>query len=257
MRVAAVLSTLAMSFSAGALISSEPRPTNGVVAEQQRFMQFYDAELSFQKKIKVGQERYTQKQIDRGKVIEGMSSELRARQATVVNEAGPTPDDGPPLWGWLPSLAMAVLTVGYVRRSYLNSQSAQDTLSQEKVILPEPEPEPEVPPRNLAAETFFCKGLDANGRGLYAKEGFLVLAGSSGRQENAASSGVELWLAMLLDSGVVRMEGDTLIFEKDHLFPTPSMAAMVLMGKKSNGWLEWRTEDGIPLEVVERQQPRE
>ena len=250
--------TMAMPIPAGALISVVPRNTNAVVAEQQRFIQFYEAEQAFQAKLKVGQERYQQKQINRDKIIEAMASELQTRQQTVVVEPLAEPDGnmGVPL-GWLfPSLAAAALAVSFVGLRYYSYRS-EGGLNQEND--PFWEPEPPVVVRKMADETFFCRGAGADGRGMYTKEGFLVLKGSIGSVENAPSivgKPIEPLRAALLGSGVMRQEGNKVIFEQDHSFPTPSMAAMVLMGRTANGWLEWTTEDGITLDTVERQESR-
>lgn len=107
-----------------------------------------------------------------------------------------------------------------------------------------------------APETFFCKGSGADGRGLYTPEGFVVLKGSIGRKENVPSilntAGHRLRLR-LIESGVVREDGDKVIFEKDHLFHSPSMAALALMGRTANGWVEWKMNDGRTLDAVKRQ----
>ncbi len=107
-------------------------------------------------------------------------------------------------------------------------------------------------------ETFFCKASGSNGRGLYTQEGFVVLKGSIGRRETQPSSvgtsGGRLRIR-LLESGVMHEESDTVIFDKDHLFRSPSMAALALTGRSTNGWLEWKTKDGATLDAVKRQTP--
>ena len=106
-------------------------------------------------------------------------------------------------------------------------------------------------------EIFFCKGSGANGRGQYTQEGFVVLKGSIGRKENVPSivgKANERFRAKLLESGVMSDHGDTVIFEKDHLFQSPSMAAIALMGRTANGWLEWKSKDGKTLDEVKRQE---
>lgn len=107
-----------------------------------------------------------------------------------------------------------------------------------------------------ADEIFFCKASGANGRGLYTEEGFVVLKGSVGRKENVPSiigTAGERLRIRLLESGVMRVEGDTVVFEKDHLFRSPSMAALALMGRTCNGWIDWKTTDGKTLDAVKRQ----
>lgn len=108
----------------------------------------------------------------------------------------------------------------------------------------------------LANEMFFCKASSTNGQGLYTQEGFVVLKGSVGRRENVPSiigtAGERLRLR-LVESGVMREIADEVIFEKDHLFRSPSMAALALMGRTCNGWFDWKTVDGKTLDAVKRQ----
>lgn len=105
-------------------------------------------------------------------------------------------------------------------------------------------------------EIFYCSASGANGRGLYTEEGFVVLKGSTGRLKNVPSiigTAGERLRQRLLDSGAMRAEGDGVIFEKDELFRSPSMAALALMGRTCNGWVDWRAKDGRTLDEVKRQ----
>ena len=47
-------------------------------------------------------------------------------------------------------------------------------------------------------------------------------------------------------------DGDAVVFLKDHVFGSPSMAAIALLGRQSNGWKEWRNESGATLDAVKR-----
>jgi predicted GIY-YIG superfamily endonuclease len=105
-------------------------------------------------------------------------------------------------------------------------------------------------------EVFFCKASGANGRGMYTEEGFVVLKGSVGRKENVPSlvgTAGESLRNRLIDSGVMRIEGDSVVFEKDHLFRSPSMAALSLMGRTCNGWIDWKNKTSKTLDEVKRQ----
>lgn len=106
-----------------------------------------------------------------------------------------------------------------------------------------------------AEQVFVCTASGANGRGLYTEEGFVVLKGSRGRLKNvpsiAGTAGANL-RSRLLENGVMRAEGVGVVFEKDHLFRSPSMAALALMGRTCNGWIDWKTEDGRTLDEVKR-----
>ena len=48
----------------------------------------------------------------------------------------------------------------------------------------------------------------------------------------------------------MRAEGDTVVFEKDHLFGSPGMP---LLGRTANGWITWKLPDGRTLDEVKRQ----
>jgi predicted GIY-YIG superfamily endonuclease len=105
-------------------------------------------------------------------------------------------------------------------------------------------------------DIFYCKSSSSNGRGMYTQEGFVVLKGSIGRRENVPSivgTPGERLREKLLQSGVMRENGDKVVFERDHLFRSPSMAALALMGRSSNGWVDWKTKDGRTLDEVKRQ----
>lgn len=112
-----------------------------------------------------------------------------------------------------------------------------------------------VDPQAETVEHYICRGSGAEGAGVFTPEGFVVLKGSRGRRSNVKSiegTGTERTREKLIESDVVRVDGDIILFEKDHLFPSPSAAAIALMGRTANGWLEWRTEAGQTLDEIER-----
>ncbi len=45
----------------------------------------------------------------------------------------------------------------------------------------------------------------------------------------------------LIEAGIMKPEGDTVVFSKDHLFGSPSTAGMALVGRTIN---DWKTKDG-------------
>lgn len=105
-------------------------------------------------------------------------------------------------------------------------------------------------------DMFYCKASGADGRGMYTEEGFVVLKGSVGRKESVPSivgTSGEALRNRLIDSGVMRVVGDTVVFERDHLFRSPSIAALSLMGRTCNGWFDWKSKDGKTLDALKRQ----
>jgi hypothetical protein len=57
----------------------------------------------------------------------------------------------------------------------------------------------------------------------------------------------------MVTDGVLAQRGDSYVFTRDHLFASPSMAAIAVMGRSANGWLEWKTDQGQTLDGARRQ----
>lgn len=99
-------------------------------------------------------------------------------------------------------------------------------------------------------EVFVCRASGADARGLYTEEGFVVLAGSSGRLETVPSfqtHGYHRVREQLQEQGVLVVQGDRIRFERDHLFQSPSGAAACVTGRTANGWIEWKDLNGRTL----------
>jgi hypothetical protein len=119
--LAAVLVALAISIRANAAVAEGTFITNAAAAEEHRALQFHEAEISLQDKLRVGRERYEKKQVERAKVIEAMSSQLQARQQTVaihpMGVPGATNDQtdspsGPSLAAVMVAVMVAVCFIG-------------------------------------------------------------------------------------------------------------------------------------------------
>ena len=111
------------------------------------------------------------------------------------------------------------------------------------------------PEIKTTAQHYFCRGSGANGTGIFTTEGFVVLKGSQGRRKSVKSiqgTAAERTREKLIESDMVRIDGEKIIFEKDHLFSSPSAAAIALVGRTANGWIEWKNEAGQTLDEVER-----
>ena len=122
------------------------------------------------------------------------------------------------------------------------------------------EPLTNAPTAKGTVELFYCKGSGADGVGEYTTEGFVVHKGSKGRAEIVPSiqgTSHERMRSQLVTEGVLTENagsaGSLLIFTRDHLFSSPSTAAMAVMGRSANGWVEWKTAAGKTLDEVKRQ----
>lgn len=104
-------------------------------------------------------------------------------------------------------------------------------------------------------EVFFCRSGGAEGRGVYTPEGFVVLKGSKGRRASVPSiqgTGDAQFREQLIASGVLQAEGERVVVTRDHVFGSPSRAALALLGRTANGWLEWKNAEGRTLHEVKR-----
>lgn len=105
-------------------------------------------------------------------------------------------------------------------------------------------------------ELFYCKGSGSDGVGEYTAEGFVVHKGSRGRLANVASlqgRSAERFREKLLESSVMVADGSDVVFTRDYLFSSPSMAAVALQGRHANGWLTWKDACGRTLDELKRQ----
>ena len=102
-------------------------------------------------------------------------------------------------------------------------------------------------------DEYELKGPDAEGRGVFTDNGFLVKAGSLARREIAPSGkSVTSVHQRLIAECVLEEHSGRLRFVKDHLFDSPSGAAAAVLGRTANGWISWKRADGQTLSQVKR-----
>lgn len=102
-------------------------------------------------------------------------------------------------------------------------------------------------------EEYELKGPDAEGRGVFTDNGFLVKEGSLARREIAPSGkSVTSVHQRLIAEGVLEEHHGQFRFAEDHLFNSPSGAAAAVLGRTANGWISWKRADGQTLSEVKR-----
>lgn len=91
------------------------------------------------------------------------------------------------------------------------------------------------------------KGVFA--RAVVTEEGFVVLKGSKVSPEftNGTTECFKVAGAKLREKGVIDSDN---IFIKDHVFSSPSGAAVIVVGRNSNGLTEWKNIDGKSLKEL-------
>lgn len=102
-------------------------------------------------------------------------------------------------------------------------------------------------------DILYCKGKDAKAEGEYTGEGFVVFTGSTANITEVKSALMaKKWREELVTEGVLKKDGNVYRFMKDKVFPSPSKAAGVVLGRSANGWIEWKYKDGRTLDEVMR-----
>ncbi len=107
------------------------------------------------------------------------------------------------------------------------------------------------------AQWFACTGPYAKGAGTLTEEGFLVRKGALCRREivDSALATVSSLRSKLFESNVLAdFDERQLEFQEDYTFETPSGAAAVILGRSSNGWVDWKDKQGRTLHDVKRAQ---
>lgn len=108
-----------------------------------------------------------------------------------------------------------------------------------------------VPKKN---DLLYCKGAGALATGEFTEDGFIIFKGSTCKP--GETKGTHKWVANtrkdLLEKKVLVKEGDFYSFNHDHPFKTPSSAAGIVLGRNSNGWIDWKYKNGKTLDEVKR-----
>jgi predicted GIY-YIG superfamily endonuclease len=110
--------------------------------------------------------------------------------------------------------------------------------------------EPLTEPTAIETEQVFtCNRTGVDAKAIYTNEGMVVLKGSSAPMTTKRKTEQRFFdkRDQLLAKGIITIEDERFVFKRDHLFQTPSGASMFLLLATSNGWLDWRTEQGVTL----------
>jgi len=105
-----------------------------------------------------------------------------------------------------------------------------------------------------ATDQYHLSGLAADASGMFTDDGFIVQRGSIARLETVPSLAASTTKSRkkLIDEGTLEEHEGQLRFTRDHLYRSPSGASSAVLGRPSNGWLEWKNADGRSLSEVMR-----
>lgn len=98
-----------------------------------------------------------------------------------------------------------------------------------------------------------AKGIEAHG--FESPKGFVVRAGSHAVKEDKEAPSMHAYLratrAELIRQGVLVDRGTVYEVAQNYTFSSPSTASGVLLGRSSNGRIEWQTADGRTLKSIQ------
>ena len=103
------------------------------------------------------------------------------------------------------------------------------------------------------AKNLHLSGKGALAEGIETSEGFVVRAGSTGVKDETPSCHTYLkqLRSALFSNGVTAPTKEGFVFTQDYVFASPSTAAGVVLGRASNGRIEWKTKEGKTLKEIQ------
>jgi hypothetical protein len=107
--------------------------------------------------------------------------------------------------------------------------------------------------KEIQDTVYHCTARGTKARGILSSEGFTVLKGSTCaiKPTPKTPQAIKTRRQKLIESGVLVMDGDKLVFAKDYMFRSPSGASCSIIFRASNGWKDWKTASGIDLATNE------
>lgn len=108
-----------------------------------------------------------------------------------------------------------------------------------------------------SSQTLYCqaKDLGITGESSYSDEGVLVHKGSTVRKESVPSLGIytQNLRKKLIETGVLVECGVNYIFFQDYLFKDPSTSSSLILGRPSNGRVDWKDKNGKTLKELQEE----
>lgn len=90
------------------------------------------------------------------------------------------------------------------------------------------------------------------GEGEYTEEGFLLYKGAKCKLVLHQGTKHIAQRDELIASGKLKKEKDHYLLHENKVFPSVSTAAAIVLGRRANGWTEWKNKDGKTLDELER-----
>lgn len=106
-----------------------------------------------------------------------------------------------------------------------------------------------------------CQGKGVKSSGYDTPQGFIIRAGSFTVADEAPSlrknfPNISRLREELVKNGVLAAEENKLKFSQDYTFNSPSLASTVVLGRPSNGRLDWKDSGGRTLKEIQQAQAK-
>lgn len=103
-------------------------------------------------------------------------------------------------------------------------------------------------------ELYLCKGRGVVAKGAQTDEGFVVYSGSEMASDSVPSleKGYADLRNKLVKDKIVELKDGKYVFQKNHTFSVPSPASSCILGRPSNGWVDWKNADGKTLNDIKK-----
>lgn len=102
--------------------------------------------------------------------------------------------------------------------------------------------------------SFKIEGRGIKAQGDLVDDGFIVYKGSEAKLDTVPSCHEYLinLRNQLIKDGILINNGKHLSFNKNYVFSSPSTAGGVVLGRSTNGWTKWKSNNGKTLDEVKR-----
>ncbi len=101
-------------------------------------------------------------------------------------------------------------------------------------------------------DIFYCSDkYGSYGKGEYTEEGFLLYKGSKCKKVLHKGTKYVSKRDSLIQNNVLKLENDFFVLQENTLLSV-STAAAITLGRRANGWREWKNKDNKTLDEIER-----
>ena len=102
-------------------------------------------------------------------------------------------------------------------------------------------------------DIFICKDKYGNiGKGEYWEDGFLLYKGAICCLDLHKGTKSMPFRDNLIDAKILKKSGNHYVLQTNKMFSSVSSASSIILGRRSNGWIEWKNTDGETLDKLKR-----